>query len=202
MTTTRDRAKADRRAALLAAAARLFAERGYERVSLEELGAAAGVSGPAIYRHFPGKQAVLAAILVGASEGLLEGGRAVVEREPDADAALAELVAFHLDFAIAQPDVIRVQDRDLDSLADDDRHHVRAVQRTYVDLWAGLLGRIHPDEYAGRTARPRAGRVRPHELDPAQRPPRQRRRDPPHPRADGPRRPPRRVIGCAGRSAL
>jgi AcrR family transcriptional regulator len=148
VTTTRDRAKADRRAALLSAAARLFAERGFERVSLEDLGAAAGVSGPAIYRHFAGKQAVLAAILLDVSQGLLSGGRAVVAGAPDAATALGELVAFHLDFALTGPAVIRVQDRDLDRLTDDDRHTVQDLQRTYVQLWVDVLAQVHPDESA------------------------------------------------------
>lgn len=144
LTTARDRAKAERRAALLTAAARLFAERGFPRVSLDDLGAAAGVSGPAVYKHFASKQAVLAAILVGASEGLLAGGRAVVAgAASDAD-ALAGLVAFHVDFALANADVIRVQDHDLDSLADDDRHRVRALQREYVELWVDVLARLRP----------------------------------------------------------
>ena len=64
--TERDRAKADRQAAILQAAATLFAERGYAGSRIEDLGAAVGVSGPAVYRHFPGKAAVLAAILQGA----------------------------------------------------------------------------------------------------------------------------------------
>ncbi len=143
--TLRSRAKADRRSALLKAAARLFSERGFDRVSIEELGAAAGVSGPAVYRHFSGKQAVLAAILVGVSEGLYDGGWRVVERQPDAAAALRALVAFHVDFALTNPDVIRVQDRDLDSLAEQDRHTVRALQRAYVELWVDVLSRIHPE---------------------------------------------------------
>ncbi|CAN5342907.1 helix-turn-helix domain-containing protein [soil metagenome] len=142
--TTRSRAKADRRAALLAAAAHLFAERGFARVSLEDLGAAVGVSGPALYRHFAGKQAVLGALLVGVSEGLASGGRAVVDDAPDATAALQALIAFHVDFALANADVIRVQDRDLDSLADPDRHDVRTLQRTYVELWVDVLGRLQP----------------------------------------------------------
>ena len=62
--TQRSRAKQNRRQALLSAAASLFALHGFSRVSLEDLGAAAGVSGPAVYRHFPGKQAVLADLLV------------------------------------------------------------------------------------------------------------------------------------------
>ena len=76
MPTLRSRAKADRRQALLDAAATQFAERGFTRVSLEDLGAAVGVSGPAVYRHFDGKQAVLGALLVGVSEGLWTGGQA------------------------------------------------------------------------------------------------------------------------------
>lgn len=144
--TARDRAKAERRAALLTAAATLFAERGFPRVSLDELGSAAGVSGPAVYKHFASKQAVLAAILVGASEGLLAGGRAVVAGAASDVDALAELVAFHVDFALANADVIRVQDHDLDSLADDDRHAVRALQREYVELWVDVLARLRPSD--------------------------------------------------------
>ncbi|HWM33299.1 MAG TPA: TetR/AcrR family transcriptional regulator [Pseudolysinimonas sp.] len=145
MTTSRARAKADRRAALLDAAARLFAERGFERVTLEEIGGAAGISGPAVYRHFAGKQAVLAAILIDASEGLLAGGRRVVTTVTDAATALTELVAFHVEFAVQNAAVIRVQDRDLDSLADADRRRVRTLQRTYVELWVGVLAELDPD---------------------------------------------------------
>ena len=156
--TTRAAAKAERRAALLDAAARLFAERGFERVTLEDIGGAAGVSGPAVYRHFPGKQAVLAAILLDASEGLLAGGRAVVERDRDAAVALDDLVAFHVRFAVSNAAVIRVQDRDLDSLADPDQRTVRALQRTYVELWVAVLARLDPDADAGALrARAHAG---------------------------------------------
>ncbi|MBS2080005.1 helix-turn-helix domain-containing protein, partial [Mycobacterium tuberculosis] len=51
----RSQLKSDRRLKLLSAAERLFAERGFLAVRLEDIGAAAGVSGPAIYRHFPSK---------------------------------------------------------------------------------------------------------------------------------------------------
>ncbi|WP_029145047.1 TetR/AcrR family transcriptional regulator [Microbacterium luticocti] len=142
--TDRERAKSDRQSALLRAAARLFAERGFAGVSLEDLGAAVGVSGPAVYRHFASKQALLAAILVGVSERLRDGGTAVLERETDATARLDALIRFHVDFALTDADVIRVQDRDLASLADADRHRVRRLQREYVELWVGVLRGIHP----------------------------------------------------------
>ena len=143
--TTRGRAKADRRAVLLREAARLFALRGFDGVPIEELGAAAGVSGPAVYRHFPSKQGVLAALLVGVSEGLRDGGRAVVAAADGPADALRGLVRFHVDFALADPDVIRVQDRDLGSLAEADRRAVRALQRSYVELWVATLAELAPD---------------------------------------------------------
>ena len=70
-TTVRGQAKARRRQDLLAASATLFAERGFAGVSIDDIGAAAGVSGPAVYRHFPSKQAVLGAILL--TEQALDG---------------------------------------------------------------------------------------------------------------------------------
>ena len=142
--TPRSLAKADRRQSLLDAAARLYAERGFTRVSLEDLGAAVGVSGPAVYRHFDGKQAVLAALLVEVSEGLVEGGRRVIAAAPDSRAALTALVEFHVEFALSNPDVIVVQDRDLASLTDDDNQAVRRLQRTYIDAWVDVLADIHP----------------------------------------------------------
>ncbi|HET8958372.1 MAG TPA: TetR/AcrR family transcriptional regulator [Microcella sp.] len=159
---SREQAKAERRSALLAAAAQLFAERGFERVSLDDLGAAVGVSGPAVYRHFAGKQAVLAALLVDASAGLLDGARAVLAGRDagadgeiprdgeasirDARASLRALVAFHVAFAVENPDVIRVQSADLESLADADRRTVRGLQRQYVELWVDVLEALHPND--------------------------------------------------------
>ena len=72
--TARQQLKADRRDALLAAAKRLIAKHGYLGVRLEDIGGAAGVSGPAVYRHFASKDAVLAALLVGISHTLHDGG--------------------------------------------------------------------------------------------------------------------------------
>ncbi|MGJ9401752.1 TetR/AcrR family transcriptional regulator [Arthrobacter sp. KK5.5] len=142
----RSQAKATRRTTLLAEAARLFALHGYRGVSIEDLGAASGISGPAVYRHFPGKAAVLGALLVGVSEDLLEGGRRVVSDGGNPSDTLWRLVGFHADFALGNPDVIRVHDRELSSLADDDGASVRRLQRAYIDVWAEQFLALHPAE--------------------------------------------------------
>lgn len=140
---TRDRQKSDRRSALLAAAEQLIADRGYLAVRLEDIGAAAGVSGPAIYRHFSGKEGLLVELLVEVSTRLLCGGEAVVAGAPDASAALQSLIDFHLDFALDEPDLIRIQDRDLANLPDPARRQVRQAQRRYVETWVRVLQEVH-----------------------------------------------------------
>ncbi len=99
----RSQLKSDRRLQLLSAAERLFAERGFLAVRLEDIGAAAGVSGPAIYRHFPNKESMLVELLVGISARLLAGAREVTAQSDDAGAALDGLINFHLDFALSEP---------------------------------------------------------------------------------------------------
>ncbi|GAA4535520.1 SACE_7040 family transcriptional regulator [Pseudonocardia xishanensis] len=131
-----------RREQILRTAAVLFARHGYHGVSIAELGAAVGISGPALYRHFPGKEALLAELLVDISERLLAGGRERAGGEPAA--VLAALVDFQLAFALREPELIVVQDRDLDNLSAEDRRRVRRVQRTYVEIWVDTLRRLHP----------------------------------------------------------
>jgi len=142
--TRRSQAKADRRRQLLQAAARLVAERGFAGVRLEDLGAAVGISGPAVYRHFPNKDALLVELLVDISRRLLAGGTAVAAETTEPERTLVRLVDFHLDFALGEPDLIRVQDRELQSLPDDARREVRQTQRRYVEIWVDVLRRIDP----------------------------------------------------------
>ncbi|WP_231738270.1 MULTISPECIES: TetR/AcrR family transcriptional regulator [Kocuria] len=143
-TTVRGRAKAQRREDLLTAAAALFAERGFAGVSIDDIGAAAGVSGPAVYRHFPSKQAVLGAVLLEVSHDLLDRGREVVARSPDPARRLRALISFQVEFALHRPAVIVVQDRELPNLTEEDRHTVRALQRGYVTLWVDALQDLAP----------------------------------------------------------
>ncbi|ORB76125.1 SACE_7040 family transcriptional regulator [Mycobacterium scrofulaceum] len=141
----RSQLKSDRRLQLLSAAERLFAERGFLAVRLEDIGAAAGVSGPAIYRHFPNKESLLVELLVGISARLLAGARDVRARNSDdAAAALDGLIDFHLDFALGEPDLIRIQDRDLAHLPEAAEKQVRKAQRQYVEVWVGVLRELNP----------------------------------------------------------
>lgn len=150
---TREASKARTRERYLQEAARLFSERGFHAVSIETLGAAVGVSGPALYRHFSSKEAMLAEILTGTSARLLSGLEAIMDDERLSEAEkLCRLIDVHLDFALSSRDVIRLQDRELGTLPLEANRRVRRLQRSYLDSWAGLLTRLRP-ELSSREAR-------------------------------------------------
>jgi len=133
----------ERRQQILAQAAELFAARGFHGVSVGDVGAACGITGPALYRHFASKDTMLAEMLVSISEELLRVGR---ERAADASTpvdALAALVRWHIDFALHNKALIVVQDRDWSSLPGEARERVRALQRQYVELWVASLCAVH-----------------------------------------------------------
>ena len=134
-----------RRTQILATAADLFAARGFHGVSVADLGAACGISGPAIYKHFSAKEAILAEMLVSISEELLAEGERRVTGAADPRDAVGALVDWHVDFALRQRSLIVVQDRDWESLPDDARERVRDLQRRYVDLWADQLRALDPE---------------------------------------------------------
>lgn len=133
-----------RREQILEIAAELFARRGFHGVSVADLGAACGISGPALYKHFASKDALLAEMLVSISERLLAVATDRVEQAADPDAALEALIAWHVDFALRHRPLIVVQDRDWESLPRDARERVRSLQRRYIDVWAEQVRRLDP----------------------------------------------------------
>lgn len=134
-----------RREEILEIAAGLFAERGFHGVSIAELGAACGFSGPALYKHFRSKQAILSEMLVSISEQLLAEGRARVRAADDDRAALVSLIEWHVDFALTHKPLIVVQDRDWAALPLEAREKVRETQRKYVEVWVKVLRSIDGD---------------------------------------------------------
>jgi len=143
--TQRSRMKAERRSRLVRAAARLFAERGFRAVSMEDLAAEAGVSGPAVYRHFASKEALLAHLLINVSQQLLDQGTQQATSESPFE-AMESLICFHTDFALRDRDLIRIQDHDFANLAVEDARTVSRLQRAYLDVWVRVFRQIDPTQ--------------------------------------------------------
>ena len=137
--------KASRRADLLRAAASLFAERGFAAVSTVELGDAVGMSGPALYNYVRSKDELLQELLLSASERLVAGAREIVADDVEPLDSLVSLIGFHIDFATSEPDITRIQDRELAQLPDEINRRVRGLQREYVQMWDAVLALHRPD---------------------------------------------------------
>jgi AcrR family transcriptional regulator len=134
-----------RRDEILQIAVGLFAARGYHGVSMDDIGAAAGVTGPALYHHFAGKDAMLVAALIPVSDRLLSHGRECVDKHPgEPKAAIEELVEFHVNFALDEPAVIALHLHELDRLPEEPKRKIRRLQRLYVEVWVDVINALHP----------------------------------------------------------
>jgi AcrR family transcriptional regulator len=143
-TKTAPKGARGRREQILREAARLFAERGFHGVGVDEIGAAVGISGPGLYRHFPGKDAMLAELLVGISGRLMTAGKLRVAEASGPAEALDALIRGHIDFALDDRPLITLHDRELDRLRESDRKLVRQLQRQYVEQWVQVVRGVHP----------------------------------------------------------
>jgi AcrR family transcriptional regulator len=134
-----------RRQRILSAAAELVAERGYHDVAMSDIGAAAGITGSAIYRHFTGKPAVLVAMFDRVIDDLSAEATQIVIAGGDPGTALRELVGTQVRFVISERTLAQVYHNEITNLPGDDRHRLRRKQRLYVEEWVHVLAIQRPD---------------------------------------------------------
>jgi AcrR family transcriptional regulator len=140
----------ERRERLLNATAELMAARDFHSVGIADIGAAAGVTGSAIYRHFRNKEDILVALMERVVEELLDSAQH--------DDHLAGLIRRHAEFAIRDRALLAVYAQEQHNVPADSRRRLRRRQRVYVDVWARAVGDVRPDLDVG-TARAMAHAV-------------------------------------------
>jgi AcrR family transcriptional regulator len=131
----------DRR--ILDAAAQVFFERGFHGAGVDEIGRRAGLSGPAIYRHFSGKDEILAALFDEALDELTAATSVPSSGDPDAD--LERLVRHHVDFSIRQRQLVNVYQREDRNLVDPWRREFSTRRRAYGRRWEAAVEAVLPD---------------------------------------------------------
>ncbi|MFF5477726.1 TetR/AcrR family transcriptional regulator [Streptomyces sp. NPDC012935] len=135
-----------RKQVILRQAARLFMERGYARTGMAEIGEAAGITGPAVYRHFSGKQAILSALVDLSLEQLNRDFAQVVEGSLASPAeALEAAVDCYLDFVLDHRDLAVVLDREIGKLPLEDRRRFNRSNRLLREDWVHLLAETRPE---------------------------------------------------------
>jgi AcrR family transcriptional regulator len=137
--------RASRREAVLAVAIELFARNGYAAVRMEDVGAAAGITGPSVYQHFAGKADLLIAVLNRGAEWLQLGLAQAFSAGGDPAESLRLVARSYVDFLLWHTDLMSVFLSETIHLPDGDRHAIRRVQHEYVSEWVRLLGAIRPE---------------------------------------------------------
>ena len=133
-----------RRERILHAAAELVAERGYHDVAMADIGAAAGITGSGIYRHFDGKSAVLVALFDGVIDDLSLESTDIVLAGTDPRTTLRALIGTQTRFVLTQRTLAQVYHNEIANLPDADRHRLRRKQRLYLEEWVHTLAVLRP----------------------------------------------------------
>ncbi|WP_441245379.1 TetR/AcrR family transcriptional regulator [Kitasatospora sp. McL0602] len=141
-----------RREELLAAAVRLFHERGFDSVSTDRLGAAVGIAGPSVYKHFDTKAELLAAALVRSRERLWHEVEGAIAAGGTPVEALAAGLRAYVGFALRNSDYLGAMLSETERLAEPDRRAALDFRRDFLRVWVGLLQQIRP-EYENAEAR-------------------------------------------------
>ena len=134
-----------RRKELIGVAANLFASRGYYAVTVDDIGEAVGLTGPALYRHFSSKEALLVAVFDQVTDDLTQRLRELLSQASDPVTALHAIVRHHVEFAIEQRENVAVWRQEFQNLPEADRWRLRRAQRLYVEEWVHLVHELRPE---------------------------------------------------------
>jgi AcrR family transcriptional regulator len=137
--------RASRRERLLDAAIQLFARRGYQAVTMDDIGAAVGMRGPSVYGHFSSKADLLLAGHIRGAEGLQLGLSRALATATTAGEALEGAVDSYITINLEHPELLRTLLTETIYLPEPELHRLRGVQHDYVSEWVRLVLAVHPE---------------------------------------------------------
>jgi AcrR family transcriptional regulator len=132
-----------RREQIIEAATRLFHLQGFHATPMDEIGTAAGITGPGLYRHFPSKDDILLAVF----DRIWELLRGAIEHTAglEPDEALDVLIDTHTTLALDQGAALMLLVRELRYVPE---YYQRAAERNderYTDAWAEPIMKLHQE---------------------------------------------------------
>ncbi len=120
-------------------AQRLFAQHGYDGVSMRDIAGSVGIQQSAIYNHFQSKQHLLVDLMVTHMNIMLEAMRRAIDFSADPKTQLEQFARFHINFQIDYSDAVFIAYMELRSLADEGRAEVVVLRDQYEQTLRGIL---------------------------------------------------------------
>lgn len=137
--------RAGRKEAILAAAADLFSNQGYSATGIDEIGEAAGITGPGVYRHFGGKSAVLDEVITRRITELINGVAEVVAAADGPEEVLSGLVDNLVGAVLGDRASWAVFTREQRHLEPASRSKVNRAHRLHLEEWVHALVQLRPE---------------------------------------------------------
>lgn len=128
-----------REAELLAAATRLFRQRGYHATSMQDLGEALGMNRGSLYHYINGKDELLWAILNRALDVLEVRVLPILEADAPAVERLADAIREHLRVASDHADELSLIQIELRALDRDRQRDIIARRNAYENRWRSAI---------------------------------------------------------------
>jgi AcrR family transcriptional regulator len=135
---------ASRQEAILLAAVRLFSSRGYQDVGVDDIGAAAGITGATVYHHFANKSAILVAALERCLQALYFDLSSALDAATPED-ALEALLRYFMRASVEHGQALGALRNEMISVPTGDGHSLRRAYAEYVAEWGALLAAHRPD---------------------------------------------------------
>jgi AcrR family transcriptional regulator len=137
--------RTNRREVILDAAAELFSERGYPATGIDEIGEAAGISGPGVYRHFETKSRVLGEVVERAVSRVMSGVADVVGGSDEPWGVLRGLTENMIRSVLADRAAWTVVVGEQRHLEPDAARALSRGHRLHVEEWVHALVQVRPD---------------------------------------------------------
>jgi AcrR family transcriptional regulator len=134
-----------RRDVIVEAATRLFAQRGYPATGIDDIGAAAGITGPGVYRHFQNKNDVLGEVVRRAVDDVVHGVTDVVGGSQSDWDVLEGLVRNMVDHVLEDQAAWAVVVREQRHLDPTSQRALGRAHRQHIEEWVHALAGARPN---------------------------------------------------------
>jgi AcrR family transcriptional regulator len=118
----------------------LFEERGYDATTMNDIGEAAGVTGPALYKHFRSKQAILVAIAKEHWRRFLELSAEILDGSGSPSSILERLIDNNLRSIFEHYRFNTVVNNEWANLEDEERATMDHMETEYLNMWRAAIG--------------------------------------------------------------
>ena len=123
----------------------MFHERGYHATGMDEIGRAAGITGPGIYRHFRNKEEILETLVEERGATIFAEVERIVAEATAPEDTLEALAEHYARSLVENPSLAVVALYERRTLSSDTRAAIDRMERRHIEEWVRVLRDVQPE---------------------------------------------------------